>query len=220
MYEFPTFAPDWLLYEHRDLPEQRAYLASELRRLDREGQPIIPTILALLDDWAQQLALGLVTSNADQEGVPILRPRVWMLRLVKGAKPPDRDPQGRLVSEKDRGEVLLAKVGNLGGALGAEADVREIGEWSSVGRTRRVRTGRDIYRLVRITREGTPVSLSDALAVLRQWGVGVQLREFRSRSDRPGEPGEQSNWLVEEVPPAAEAAPSAEGAAAARKRAA
>lgn len=210
MIVLPSAFADWARYEGRPDAERRAYVSEELRRLDKMGAPVLTVVAACLDDRNQQIALERLKSNDDGEGNPILENRAgWLLRLVPDAEPPRSDPQGRQLPPELAGKVLVAKVGTLGNQLGPEAEAREVQQWGGEAREARDRQGRDLYRCVKITREGTTLDLSDALAVLRQWGVGVARRQRRrpeswrqgARDDGTG----QLNWLVEEVNPRAAA---------------
>lgn len=208
MIVLPAAFTDWARYEGRPDAERRAYVSEELRRLDRMGAPVLTIVAACLDDRNQQIAIERLKSNDDGEGTPILEHRAgWLLRLVPDAEPPRSDPQGRPLPPELAGKVLVAKVGTLGNQLGPEAEAREVQQWGAEAREARDRQGRDLYRCVKITREGITLDLADALAVLRQWGVGVARRQRRrpdswrqgSRDDGTG----QANWLVEEVNPRA-----------------
>lgn len=211
MIVLPEFCPDWYRVDGRAAAEQRAYIASELRRIDGEGAPLLTVCVAYLeDDRVRQIAHELLVRNHDAEGEAIYTPRAWRLKLVEGGKPPLVDPQGRQLPANEAGKVLVAKVGVLGGELDASADSREVMQWGAEKRDARARQGRDIYRYVRIGREPVEVSITDAFAILRQWGVGVAQRERRRPSAwRPGlidDGTGQLNWLVEEISPNARAA--------------
>lgn len=214
MIVFPEFCTEWFRIEGRTDAEKRAYVTSELRRLDKEGAPLLTVVLShLTDDRVQQIALELLTRNHDSDGNPIYEDRPWRLRLVEGAKPPRVDAQCRQLSEAEAGKVLVAKVGVLGGELGPEADSREVMQWGAQNRDAKARQGRDIYRYARVSRAGVNLPMADAITVLRQWGVGVAAREKRRPTGwRPGMTDDgtgQANWLVEEVNPNAPAAKKA-----------
>ncbi len=203
----PEFCAEWHLYAHGVHLQKRAYVASELRRLDRAGAALLCPVLALLDGEVQQIAVEMLDNNSDGDGRAICDPpRPWVLRLVEGGKPPKKDPQGRMVPEAKRGKVLVAKTGNLGGNLGPSADAAEVAMYSGEARRAMAQQGRNLYRTVEITREGTAMTLADAIKVLRQWGVGVSSKPYR-RDDtwRPASDAEpvsgQLLWLVEEVVP-------------------
>ena len=120
MIVLPEFCPDWYRVDGRTAAEQRAYIASELRRIDAEGAPLLTVCVAYLqDDRVQQIAHELISRNYDSDtGEQIFAPREWRLKLVDGGKPPTVDPQGRQLSAAEAGKVLVAKVGVLGGELG------------------------------------------------------------------------------------------------------
>lgn len=213
MFESPVFADNWPSHARRTQREKANYVASELARLDRAGQPLLLTVLQQQDLDLQQVALDVLRSNGVGYGVDDptgfgeapLRPRnAWRLRLVADERPPTTDPQGRPLPDDLRGRVLVAKVGNLGGERTGQQNVEVAGEHSSTARTNRVFTGRSIYRLKQVRREAQDYTFDDAVAILRQWGVGVAQKRYRRASDwYPGMPGEsrgQCQWLVEEVP--------------------
>lgn len=205
-FVLPEFCSEWFRIEGRTDAEKRAYIADELRRLDRDGAPLLTVVAAhILDDRVQQIAFEILRRNHDSDGNPVYEPRQWALRLREGATPPKVDAQGRAVPEKESGKVLYAKVGVLGGELGPEAESREVMQWGGPNRDARARQGRDIYRYVKIGREPVTLSLDDALAVVRQWGMCVAPRERRHPTGwRPGMSDDgtgQLNWLVEEVTP-------------------
>ena len=85
MIEIPAFCDEWYRYERLGADEQERYVASEIRRLDREGLPILTTVLAALDGMVQQIALDLVMKGHDANGEQLFEPRQWMLRLRQGA---------------------------------------------------------------------------------------------------------------------------------------
>lgn len=212
MIVLPTAFAEWARYEGRPDAERRAYVSEELRRLDAMGAPVLTVVVACLDERNQQVAIERLRQNDDGEGNPILSHRAgWHLRLVANAEPPRRDPQGREIDESIAGKTLVAKVGVLGNQLGPEADAREIQQWGAESRDARDRQGRDLYRCVKINREGITLDIGDAVTVLRQWGYGVAKRQRRrpegwrqgTRDDSTG----QVNWLVEEVNPRAAKVP-------------
>lgn len=191
----PEFCADWFRVEGRPDAERRAYVVSELKRLEADGAPILTAILACSDGRTQAMALDLVTRNTDGQGGRILAHRgAWALRIVEGGVPPAVDPQNRKLAPADVGKVLVVKVGTLGGDLDAKADAREVAQWGAEGRQDRARKGRDLYRLERVTHAGGSYTLEDAITILRRWGVGIGPREFASGTG-------QLLWLVEEVPP-------------------
>lgn len=209
MIVLPEFCADWSRYEGQPDAVRRAYVSEELRRLDADGAPLLTVVLAhVLDDRVQQVAFERLRRNDDGEGGQVYAPREWRLRLVEGGVPPSVDGQSRPLPPELRGKALKAKVGVLGDDLGPEADAREVQRWSAQQRDARRRMGRDIYRYVTITRQPTTVSFDDAVAVLRQWGVGVARRQHRREPD--GSDG-QLQWLVEEITPSSRVQPATEG---------
>lgn len=207
MVVVPQFDLQWHLFEGQPDAVMRMRVAEELRRIDTAGAPLITAVLTIPDDRVQQTALERLRENDDGEGSAIYAPRDWKLRIVEGGVPPEADAQGRPLPEGQRGKVLMAKVGTLGNHLGPEADSREVMRWGAVNRQNIDHTGRDLYRYVRVTHQWTPVStFDDAVAVLRQWGIGVARKQYRRPpSWAPGTQASgrgQLNWLVEEWTPA------------------
>ena len=208
MIVLPLAFDKWATVEHLGDQQRRAYVAEELRRLDADGAPLLTVALAQADDAVRHLAVTALRDNADGEGRAIYdHARQWMLALVEGETPPDRDAQGRLLPSDKRGKVLKTKVGNLGGNLGRQADAREVTRWSGVNRQARDRAGGDLYVYREVTREPQPFTFDDAVAILSKWGIGVAARQYaRATSWRPGGDFDEStkgqcNWLVEECTP-------------------
>ena len=189
-------------------PLRTAYVVRELKRIDREGLPILRTVLACPDDDAQSLATLLLHSNVGDDGDEIIAPRAWRLRLVADAAPPKTDPQGRLLSADKRGKVLVVKTGNKGARLAEDAPSSQTDAHSGPRRTVSVRAGRDLYELQEVTATPRTYSLRNAILILRQWGVGVTYERARVEPDKDSNPVVvQVNWLVEEVLEARESAP-------------
>lgn len=189
----------WPSVEHQPDAARRAYIADELRRLSREGAPLLTVVLAQSDDAVKHIALSLLRSNDDGEGRPIHTLTSWSLRLVEGESPPVRDPQGRMLAKEEQGKVLRVKVGNLGANLGAQADAREIERFSGAARMARSQRGQDLYITRDVTRNAQSFTLDDAVKILSAWGVGVPMRQYdRHPKGTEGERG-QCRWLVEEV---------------------
>lgn len=234
--EIPPFCADWSMYAGRSDEDARRYIADELRRVDREGGPLLRPILASLDDWLMSTAVSLIREGDPKTGESVVEPRPWALRLVDGAIPPSSDPQGRALAAADKGKVLVAKVGNLGGNLSPARPAKEALAFGADARRAAESSGRNLYRVVRITRTGTTLSLDDALTVMRQWGYGCTQQQYQYRpaktadakrherelelahamAVKTGKRGEeipkpfgQCNWLVEEVCPQREGAASA-----------
>ena len=214
MHHLPEFADEWPLYQGRDAASRRAYLVSEIRRLAAEGAPILSIVLAQLDDLLRESALELVRQNDDGAGNLIFEHRTWAVRLIEGEAPPDVDPQGRPIPPGERGKVLVVKVGNLGGDVKPTAEASEVMQYSGPQRLVRAQSGRNLYRTVKIGRAPVALSFDDAVAALRQWGVGVGLRKYRRAKGaaigRAADAKGQCLWLLEEVVPEVEApAPAA-----------
>jgi len=197
----------WATVEHLGDQSRRSYVADELRRLDRDGVPLLTVALAQTDDAVRHLAVTMLRDNADGEGKTIYEHgRQWLLALVEGENPPDRDAQGRLMPPELKGKVLRTKVGNLGGNVPATADKHELSRWNAEARQARERSRGDLYRYVDITRKASPFAIEDAIKVLSMWGVGVAPKQYRRAStpDRRGvieESNGQCQWLVEEHTP-------------------
>jgi len=197
----------WATVEHLGDQQRRAYVADELRRLDRDGAPLLTVALSQTDDAVRHIAVTALRDNADGEGRTIYdHGRQWVLALVEGEAPPDRDAQGRQLPPELRGKVLRTKVANLGGNVPATADKHELGRWNAEARQSRERSRGDLYRYVDITRSPSPFAFEDAVKVLSMWGVGVSAKQYRRAStpDRRGVDEEahgQCLWLVAEHPP-------------------
>ncbi len=217
MVVLPQFDVQWHQYEGQPDAVMRMRVAEELRRLDAAGAPLITCVLTIPDDRIQQVALERLRENDDGEGAPVYEPREWRLRIVKDGVAPPTDAQGRPVTDaKGRplgpdmvGKVLMAKVATLGNQLGTEADAREVMRWGGQSRQNMDHTGRDLYRHVRVAKQWTTMSsFDDAVAVLRQWGIGVARKQYRRPSSwQPGARAEgngQLVWLVEEWNPRSE----------------
>ena len=96
MIVLPLAFEKWAAVEYLGDQTRRAYVADELRRLDRDGAPLLTVALAQTDDAVRHLAVSMLRDNADGEGRTIYdHGRQWMLALVEGEAPPDRDAQGR-----------------------------------------------------------------------------------------------------------------------------
>lgn len=195
--ELPPFCEDF-----QTLPKAKrtAYVADELRRIDRQGLPVLRTVLSCPDDDAQALATQLLHDNADEDGEEILAARAWRLRLMAGAVPPPTDPQGRRLTEDRRGKVLVVKVGNKGGRLRDDAPASITDGYSGPRRSVTVRAGRDLYELAEVTHQPRTYTLRNAILILRQWGFAVAPERSRVEPDKDGNPVTvQVNWIVEEV---------------------
>ena len=112
MVVLPPFATRFENTAHGD---RARYVVEELKKLLAAGGPVLCPILASLDLELRDLAIELLHENDDGDGGTIYEPRIWAVRLVKGAKPPTIDPQGRPIPEDKKGKVLVVKTGNLGG---------------------------------------------------------------------------------------------------------
>jgi hypothetical protein len=176
MVDVIPFAEHW--DEQLGKPEaaRRAYLAEEIRRLVREGKPVVRAILGHPYQGAQVAALSIVRTNADEEGNQIWpEPPRFRLRLVEGVTPPPCDAQGRNLPDELRGKTLRVKVGNVGAALHDLhlQDASRAKAGSAETRKAKEATGRDLYQHLDITREPREVSLEHAVSILRAWGKGL-----------------------------------------------
>lgn len=219
LIEIPNFCDEF--QSKRDRKARRDYVVSELRRIAAEGLPILRTILSCQDDDAQSAATALLAANVDDDGMEIIEDPRWRLRLAEGAVPPATDPQGRKLPKDKAGKVLVCKVGNKGGRLGEDATKEQVEAHSGPRRTTTVRSGRDLYETVEVTRTPKVYSIRNAILILRQWGVGCTYERARIEPDKDGNPVEVQNyWLVEEVLEARESTGETEAEAPKRKRAA
>jgi hypothetical protein len=192
----------------KDLDALEQYVTDELRRLVQQGGAVLLPILQLhVDESAQMIALRQLAENVGADGDPVYDPsHTWRLRMKDGAQPPVCDAQGRKLPKDIAGKVLRARVGNLGGARGREQSSRASLEWSGENRARKAASGQDIYQHRDLTTKPQAFMLTEAVLILRQWGVGVQPKQYlRHRTWRPGEASEdtpqgQDQWLVEEGP--------------------
>lgn len=158
MTEIPVFAPDYASQPTR--PARRAYVAEQLRAMQRGGGISLSAILAGSTSAAATEALELLAAGRDDSGRDVVPPG-WapVLRLREGAAPPDRDPQGRKLDDARKGKVLVVKVGNR------PMDGRE--------RITTERARRDLYDVTEVTREAKAYRIREAVTILRQWGVDV-----------------------------------------------
>lgn len=147
---------------------RREHIRRELARVETEG--VCPLFAALTVPLGTQV-------DACVEALEQSAGTVW-LRLVEGAQPPDRDPQGRPLPEALRGKILRAKLGNIGHA---DATVRQTTSQQN----------QPVIRTVDIGHAPVPVSFREAILVLRQWGYRVRPTEHRSTPAGP-----VSAWIV------------------------
>jgi hypothetical protein len=209
MFEQPPFCDE---FADKEMDEREAYVADELRRLDAEHIPLLRTVLGSSHDDVQQIALALLQSNAHPSGEMLFEePRVWRLRLIKGVKPPTKDPQRRPLPKELQGKVLRCKIGNKGGKLtDPKAPAKLVDAHGGEKRVIADNAGRDLYDTVDVTFEPKSFVLRTAVLILRTWGYGVPLQRCLIERDRDGNEKEgQSMWLVEEVTPGAEKASEA-----------
>lgn len=191
--ELPDFAPDAL--SHTTDADRRNYVAKEVRRVARESPTrILLAVLACTDALSQMIALEFLSKGTDDDGEQVIEPRVWYLRLVDGARPPETDPQGRRLPPTKAGSVLVAKLGNKGGNIPNNAPPERLARWNGPERAALGNARRDLYETVEIGAEPKAFALPVAVKLLRRYGAG--LAEFAE------------HHLLEEVDPTAVAAAS------------
>jgi hypothetical protein len=192
------FLSDWRRLGVEPLA-QRDYVKGELLRVASLGAPVLTLALTAALPVQTSLALSIL----HEEPLPGHR---WMLRLLDGAVPPVRDPQGRMLPPDKAGRVLVAKVGTLGGHLRNTSRLPEAvtAPYSGTAVAARSIQGKDIYRYVELTRDPCELTLTDCVTLLRQYGVGIQPQRYLHRSRLPSDPrgGPVDMWMLEEVPPA------------------
>ena len=189
---FVAWLDEW--QRHVEPARQKAYVKAELLRLAASDEPLLNA--ALMAPLPRQTDVAVeVLRDQLEYGM------VW-LRLVPGAPTPPTDPDGRPLDEKDRGRVLVAKVGVRGQTADGKPPhhERETRETSALGRDAlRTRRGESLYRTARVTAAPKAYPLADAIVILRQWGVGIA-PEHMHRGNGAGGREKAPRWLVEEVP--------------------
>ncbi|HEY6017592.1 MAG TPA: hypothetical protein VIU16_12465 [Gaiellaceae bacterium] len=187
---------EWLTDWRRTEPlAQLDYVKGELARLAAAGEPVLTRVLTLpLPVQVHACMVALV----DHDALPGHR---WYVRLVEGAVPHDKDPQGRDLPLAKRGKVEVVKVGTKGGQLrntsklpGAVTDA-----FNGPATQQAAVRGQDIYVCREIGRDPVELSLHDASLVLSRYGYGVPLKRYWNRS--PTSPGWDA-WIIEELAPA------------------
>lgn len=222
MFEHIPFCDQWDAQQMGNRPEadQEAYVASELRRLESEGHPVLRPVLNCPDDWAKFLALNMLRMGATSEGEETPSLATVYLRLVdpnvleyenpdtgeteKGAAvPPPRDPQGRPLPKDKVGKVLVAKVGNVGGNVDPAREASQTKAFAGPRRLQLTKSGQSLFVTREVTRTPAAFPLREAVLILQAWGFGVGDVVFRSprSADRNGKRARGlCQWLVEEVP--------------------
>lgn len=177
------------------LDARQEYLAGELNRLADSGQQILKAVLSRAGETlAIDESLHLLGRGQTNNGTQCPRLTTVALRLVEGAKPPTKDPNGNPIKSAFVGKVLVAKVGNVGGDSPTLTTLRG----TDAQRRQQLQAERRLYRTVAITQEGNALPLNEAVVVLRAWGVGVAKQIRRSLRDG-ADTQAQDTWLVEEV---------------------
>lgn len=195
-----TWLGEWDRHGSRET--RRAYMDSELSRIEAEGAPLLHAVLSCPLEDMQDL------------GVLALKERGYspMLKLRDGYVAWPKDPNGRDMPEAQRGKALCCKVGVYGQMDRADLAARndETKRFTGPARQALLRTPGGLYRTRNVTHKATPVPLEDAIVIMRQWGVGLTPKRFYKKNT-------MDRWAVEEVPQVeAPSAPTAEP----RKRAA
>lgn len=201
MYEIEHFQD----FDETPKEKRPAYVASELRRIVRERKPLVSTVLRHPDDDVKLVALTLIRDGVTEAGDSVFEAGQvanLRLRLVEGAEPPPKDPQGRAIPPERRGNVLVCKVGNKGGRLPEDAPGKQVAAFSGPRRQVLVSAGASLYELAEVGRTWKAYPLRIATLILRTWGYGCNPQERLSTVDKAT--GEtvfgQVLWLVEEEP--------------------
>lgn len=174
--EFVDILQDWDAWPGAT-EEQRLrrsdHIERELDRIEAEGvSPVYAALTLPLAAQVDEAVAVLVQSNRT----------VW-LRLVEGAVPPERDPQGRVLEAAAQGKVLRVKIGNINrGGMGASV------------RDTLHKQNRPLFRTADVTAQPRAFSVHDAVLILRQWGYRV-----RPSPTRASVSGPQDAWLVVDV---------------------
>lgn len=211
--ELLPFAPDWEQYPNdaANRPLRERYVAEEIMRVVRAGDPILRTILmhyelrpAMADE-----AINLLRTGALKRPSPNFQFKIESqvsagtvhLRVRPGVEAPERDPNGRLVQGEPKERPLHVKIGNTGGDIKTEDAGQGV---NSIAR-RQLQQQYALYRTVTINRTPTMLPLDHAVIALKQWGYGIAAQIRRSLHEREGVKL-LDTWLVEEVLPEAKPA--------------
>lgn len=185
---------EWLSDWDRQIEpaKQRQYILNEMYRLQELGVPLLTK--ALLAPFIEQTDLA-VSCLHEMGYTPYLR-------LKEGQRPPERDPDARLLPPADKGKVLLAKVGVVGQTDDGRQPASEDDPFNSgTGRVARARLNRPNTKTARVTREPMPYPLKDAKVILQQWGFHVvppvRARDIDEATGKSKLPFDKA--LVEEV---------------------
>lgn len=172
---------EWLTEWDRTVDPRRlrSYVASEVKRLIAEGQPVLHLAIMAPLSQQQDLALSVLRETG-------YRP---LLRLRKDAVPLSVDGEGRQLPKELRGKVLRAKVAFKGDDPGLKSDPVAASKYSGPMRQQLAKT-EGLYRYRDVSHEPDSYSLDEANIILRQWGVGVRLNRFQGKK--------RDTWIVEE----------------------
>jgi hypothetical protein len=213
MHTFPAI--EWLTDWKREATgtphAQREYVKRELKRIAEAGAPVLSMILSAPFEIQTHLALSLLHQRA-------LGSHRFYFRLVPGAKPPPRDPQGRELDDSERGKVLVAKVGTKGGQLHGSHNLPGVvtDEFTGPAVQNTAHNGEDIYEYVRIGREPVAIdNINDAVVMMRRYGFRLAQPRYKGKAKKRNDKGEIvvdrdvygeavpeiDFWMVEEIPP-------------------
>jgi hypothetical protein len=189
-------AIDWMTDWRRVEPmAQRDYVRAELARVAAAGGRVLTQVLTLPLEIQQIVAMKVLHEDDPLPG------HRWYVRLMAGAAPHERDPQGRPLPREKRGHVEVVKVGTKGGQLRDTSRLpgAVTARFNSVATQADAARGVDIYVCREIGRDPVELSLHDAVVVLGKYGCGVPLKRFWNRT---ADGGGWDAWIIEEVPPA------------------
>lgn len=193
---------EWMTDWRRVEPmAQREYVKSELVRIAAAGARVLTQVLTLPLEIQQIVALKVL-----HEDQPLLGHR-WYVRLIDGAVPHDKDPQGRDIRPPKRGHVEVVKVGTKGGQLRDTASLpgSVTAQFNSTAQQALAARGQDIYVYREIGRDPMELPLHDAVVVLGKYGYGVPLKRFWGKrppsKDEPAGYDGWDAWILEEVTP-------------------
>jgi len=199
----PPTPIEWMTDWRRVEPmAQRAYVKSELERIAAAGAQVLTQVLTLPLQVQTDVALRVLHEEAPLPG------HRWCVRLIEGAQPKLKDPEGRDLPPHERGKVHVVKVGTRGGQLRDAASLpgSVTAEYAGPALQARAARGQDNYVHRRIGHAPVDLSLGDAVVVLGKYGYGVPLKRYwgkrpPSATEPQGFDGWDS-WILEEVTPA------------------
>lgn len=187
-------AANWKEYGAKNKQQElRNYIISEMRRVRKEGGPLLLSILEAEEIPREYILREILPGNREFSS--------WSLALVPGASPPDRDPHGCLVPINKRGKVLAAKVGTRAeyestiraNAQSIEPEDRFKGSALRTAHAKSKTTymyKNSPYMVVEVSSEPTDFGTKEAITILRRYGYGIVDVD---------NPDATANWLVMEV---------------------